>query len=207
MKIVFISDTHGAHERVDLPDADVLVHCGDFTNLGRSEEIAVFNEWLGRQNHDVKIVVPGNHDLAFQSKLIRSKQLLSQADHVLVDESVVISGIKFFGSPRTPQFGNWAFMYDRSNPPWKVIPADTDVLITHGPAYDILDQASGGRRCGCEALTKAVERIKPKVHAFGHIHESRGVQQLGETLRVNAAHGGGTYGTLSVPFNGWVVDL
>jgi Icc-related predicted phosphoesterase len=208
MRIVFISDTHGAHDRIDLPDADVLVHCGDFTNRGRSEEISVFNEWLGRQHHDVKIVVPGNHDLAFESKPTRSKALLTHADHVLIDESVVVSGIKFFGSPRTPQFGGWAFMYDRRGPsPWDRIPVDTDVLITHGPAYDILDAAGSGHRCGCEALNIAVTEISPKVHAFGHIHESRGVKQVGETLRVNAAHGGGTYGSKLGEFHGWVVDL
>ena len=207
MRVVFISDTHGAHDRIDLPEADVLVHCGDFTNRGRSEEIAAFNEWLGRQSHDVKIVVPGNHDLAFESKPTRSKDLLTHADHVLIDETVVVGGVKFFGSPRTPQFGGWAFMYNRNKAPWDCIPTDTDVLITHGPAYDILDSASDGQQCGCEALGAVVTKIAPKVHAFGHIHESRGVKQVGETLRVNAAHGGGTYGSKLGEFHGWVVDL
>ena len=207
MRIVFISDTHGAHDRIDLPEADVLVHCGDFTNRGRSEEISVFNEWLGRQNHDVKIVVPGNHDLAFESKPTRSRQLLTHADHVLIDESVTVNGIKFFGSPRTPQFGGWAFMYDRFKAPCDMIPTDTDVLITHGPSYGILDAASDGHRCGCEDLGVVVAKVAPKVHAFGHIHESRGVKQVGETLRVNAAHGGGTFGSELGEFHGWVVDL
>lgn len=152
-------------------------------------------------------MVPGNHDLAFESKPTRSKALLTHADHVLIDESVVLDGVKFFGSPRTPQFGGWAFMYDRLKAPWDCIPVDTDVLITHGPAYDVLDAASNGHRCGCEPLRDYVTKIAPTVHAFGHIHESRGVKQVGETLRVNAAHGGGTYGSKLGEFHGWVVDL
>lgn len=32
VKIVIISDTHGHHSKLDIPEADLLIHCGDFTN-------------------------------------------------------------------------------------------------------------------------------------------------------------------------------
>ena len=58
-----------------------------------------------------------------------------------------------------------------------LIPHDTDVLITHGPPMAILDYAHG-EHVGCADLWKRVTDIAPKVHAFGHIHEGSGVEDL-----------------------------
>jgi Icc-related predicted phosphoesterase len=44
------------------------------------------------------------------------------------------------------------------------------VLITHGPPYDILDLTIRKDKAGCKGLLKFVEKIKPQVHIFGHIH-------------------------------------
>ena len=56
-----------------------------------------------------------------------------------------------------------------------MIPLDTDVLITHGPPFGILDRCYDDQRVGCEELLKAVKRVKPKLHVFGHIHENYGL--------------------------------
>ena len=66
LKIVIISDTHGLHERVSIPDGDILVHAGDLTNKGELADVARFNEFLGRLSHPHKIVIAGNHDFAFE---------------------------------------------------------------------------------------------------------------------------------------------
>jgi Icc-related predicted phosphoesterase len=47
-------------------------------------------------------------------------------------------------------------------------------------------RASTANTCD-ESLRFAVDRIKPKVHAFGHVHYSHGSAKRGETLFVNAA--------------------
>ena len=40
MKILQISDTHGLHRQLaDLPAADVIVHCGDFTEAGTEDSL------------------------------------------------------------------------------------------------------------------------------------------------------------------------
>jgi len=39
-KIVFISDTHGLHGQMQVPEGDILVHAGDMTNVGRINEVA-----------------------------------------------------------------------------------------------------------------------------------------------------------------------
>ena len=47
MKILHLSDTHGCHRRLlDLPEADVVVHSGDFTMNGSEAEAIDFMNWL-----------------------------------------------------------------------------------------------------------------------------------------------------------------
>ena len=46
MKILQISDTHNRHQLLtDMPAADVLVHCGDFTDMGTEEKVLDFLNW------------------------------------------------------------------------------------------------------------------------------------------------------------------
>lgn len=60
-------------------------------------------------------------------------------------------------------------------------------MLTHGPPKNILDKtAFGEQHVGCPHLRRAVERCKPKVHCFGHIHEGWGAERLSwATHRVN----------------------
>lgn len=98
--------------------------------------------------------------------------------------------MKIYGSPWQPWFYDWAFNLPRGDAlreKWDLIPGDVDVLITHGPPHGILDRNLEGENCGCEELHAAVDRIKPKVHAFGHIHLSHGTGRAGNTLFVNAS--------------------
>jgi hypothetical protein len=108
----------------------------------------------------------------------------------LQDSGVDIDGIKFWGSPWQPEFYNWAFNLPRGPElarVWAQIPNDTDVLITHGPPYGVLDEIYHGKRVGCQDLSDALERVKPKVHVFGHIHEGYGVLEQNGTTYVNAS--------------------
>ncbi len=68
MRIVCISGTHGFHRKLDVPEADVLIHAGDFSSLGgKVEDIDDFNDWLASLPHKYKVVVAGNHDKLFES--------------------------------------------------------------------------------------------------------------------------------------------
>ena len=69
---------------------------------------------------------------------------------------------------------------------WKKIPANTDIQITHGPPYGILDKNRVGFSAGCPSLKRAVKRIQPKLHVFGHIHEDSGMVKLERTTFLNA---------------------
>jgi Icc-related predicted phosphoesterase len=68
-----------------------------------------------------------------------------------------------------------------------MIPQDTDVLVTHGPPHGIGDKTFDGRHVGCEELLLRVKQIKPRVHVFGHVHESRGKFDIEDTMFVNAS--------------------
>lgn len=195
MRIGFFSDTHGLHDRLkNIEKCDVLVFCGDLMTSGYSRyEAKAFLTWFSQQKSDHKIVVAGNHDRIFESDNIGMTQQIRQEFPNLTyleNSQVVINGIKFYGSPITPTFYNWAFMANRGEKIkkyWDQIPLDTDVLITHGPPHKILDRAINGFECGCEELRKKVLEIRPKIHAFGHIHEGRGTHQFMDidTLFVN----------------------
>jgi len=83
--------------------------------------------------------------------------------------------LKIWGSPYTPTFQSWYFMRNRGldiKKHWDLIPSDIDILVTHGPPYGMFDETIEEIRVGCEDLRLAVqERIKPRIHCFGHIHE------------------------------------
>ena len=87
---------------------------------------------------------------------------------------MTIDNITFWGSPYTPEFLNWAFMYPRGTSSklyWNLIADNLDVLVTHGPPFGILDETAPGKEhLGCEELLNAVKEKEPRVHLFGHIH-------------------------------------
>jgi 3',5'-cyclic AMP phosphodiesterase CpdA len=89
LRIVVISDTHGLHERIAVPDGDVLVHAGDLTARGRREELEAFNDWLGHLPHRHKLIIAGNHDWVCAQKPRLTPQMLSNATY-LCDTLVTI---------------------------------------------------------------------------------------------------------------------
>ena len=63
MKILHISDTHGCHRRLhNLPQADIVVHSGDFTMNGSEQEALGFMNWFCDLPCPQKIFICGNHD-------------------------------------------------------------------------------------------------------------------------------------------------
>jgi len=113
MRLVCISDTHGDHEAVSLPAGDVLVHSGDVTAHGTESDLTGFLEWFGRQNFAHKIFVAGNHDTWLESEPEKTQEMANAAGVTwLNDSGIEINGFRFWGSPITPRFLDWAFMRD-----------------------------------------------------------------------------------------------
>jgi len=196
MKLVCISDTHGLQSKTyhTIPDSDILIHAGDLTNVGAKQDVLAFHSFIEKLPHKHKIIIAGNHDWCFaNNKKDKAPNWLTQNKdniHYLLDEEIIIDGIKFYGSPWQPYFFNWAFNLKRGKPlkeVWSKIPENTDVLITHGPPYKILDETAGGDYTGCVDLLERIEIIKPKVHVFGHIHEAYGTKLKKNITFVNAS--------------------
>ena len=218
MNITFISDTHTKHHELtaDLSGGPIIVHAGDVSFRGTRYEIKEFLDWFDSLPYMHKILIPGNHDFFFdydrvartpQGRIRHGNAAHSKEDvdaliseypniHILNDSGVTIEGIRFWGSPITPWFHDWAFnrWTHEIKEHWDLIPEDTDVLITHGPPYGILDEVIRGREnVGCQYLLDKVKQIKPKIHVFGHIHETNGVEQIDGTVFINASSLGFRY--------------
>lgn len=191
MKLVLISDTHGAHKTVQVPEGDLLIHAGDLSKRGEEGEVKEFLDWFSKQPHTYKIFVAGNHDWLFERRSAEYiTSLIPENIIYLNDSGIEINGVYIWGSPIQPTFYNWAFNRDRGKDikrHWDLIPEHTDVLITHGPPYGILDKTIKGEQVGCQDLLNRVHQIKPKLHVFGHIHEGYGIHQNKQTSFVNTS--------------------
>jgi Icc-related predicted phosphoesterase len=192
MKIGFISDTHGYHKQLTgLDGLDILIHAGDVCMRGTEAEAMNFIDWFNQVEAKHRVFIAGNHDFYFEkvpSRVIRER--LTENTFYLNDDGITIEGINIWGSPVQPWFRDWAFNRQRGEDirrHWDLIPEKTNILITHGPPFGVLDRTDDGLRVGCEDLLKYVERIKPKFHVFGHIHEDYGLRDKEFTSFVNAS--------------------
>ena len=205
MKLVVLSDTHNYNlSKLNIPDGDVLIHCGDATGTGHFNEWLNFTKQWNKLPHKHKIYIPGNHD--FFKQLEQVIKGLFENTHILIDEQVVINGVKFYGTPWCPKFGNWAWMtseidlYER----FKRIPEDTNVLITHGPPYGILDKNIDGKICGSYALKKIIDELPNlRYNLFGHIHESYGSTEIDSIIFYNASIMNEKYKPINKP---WIIN-
>ena len=189
MKILHISDTHGRHnELTNLPEADIVVHSGDFCFSGSDNEVLDFLNWFIELPYNHKIFIAGNHDDCLWDGNIEG---LPDNCHFLRYSSVNIDGIKFHGIPMFIQ----DYIAKTTSKEIAKIPTDTDVLITHCPPINILD-FSNNIHYGSSELFAKIEEIKPKIHLFGHIHASNGDTLIGRTRFINSAIVGEDYTSL-----------
>jgi predicted phosphodiesterase len=224
MIVSIISDTHAKHKQVtqDLIGGDLLLHGGDFMTSGYSKyEAEEFFKWFDSiDNYEYKTFIAGNHDRVMQDIPDEMQGILTAyktIDYLQDDECVMYydgpngdrpeDNIRIYGSPWQPEFYNWAFNLPRNGPglasKWEAIPDNTDILITHGPPWGILDDTEGrrGQHLGCELLRERVNAIRPKIHIFGHIHSGHGYYYDGHTHFFNASVLNERYSYSHLPFN------
>lgn len=212
MKIWHISDTHTFHSLLETPkDIDMIVFSGDCSNpknpYENKEEVLNFIEYMKSLDIQYKIFVAGNHDTSIERNFITQGDFLEAGITYLENDWVEIEGLKIFGSPQTPSFGNgWAFNKKREklHEHWKNIPDDVDIIVTHGPPKGVLDisydRENNLERCGDSALLKRCLQIKPKLVCFGHIHNCEDIINAG-TMTLSA-HPETTYSNGSVVTDG-----
>ena len=191
MKFVAIADTHCRHKNLKLPKGDVLIHAGDISYKGEKAEVVDFLSWFKSQPHPHKIFIAGNHDFFFEkAKPSEVAALIPDGVTYLKDSGTTVNGIRIWGSPVTPWFYNWAFNQVRGasiRRHWNMISGDTDILVTHGPVFGILDTVINGKNVGCRDLLNRVQEIRPRVHICGHIHEGYGLTLKNGIRYINAS--------------------
>lgn len=196
-----ISDTHSLHDNLAevMPAGDLLLHTGDFTNVGKPDDIEKFAKWFVGLPFRYKVVIAGNHDKGFEKNPQEARKILQDNGFLvrtadtgaegfpklnpgecvyLEDAGVTVEGLKIFGSPWQPWFFDWAFNLHRGaqiRSVWKKLPLDTDILLTHGPVWGFVDKTSSEEHAGCADLLEKILEMQPVVHISGHIHEARGV--------------------------------
>lgn len=225
-KIVHISDTHGDpfHSKVVIPECDILIHSGDFSEWrGTIRDLTLFLTWFEKQPAKVKIFISGNHDCVMDKQWCNNRpdtisQILARQQYLdamsmiekykvkyLCNNEYIYQGIKIWGSPYSPSFGNdWAFNADRGEKimkQWSKIPSDVDILITHSPVYGIQDriedkymrEGENDNHKGCKDLLDVIKKrlTKLKLHCCGHIHDEVGVvlRRVSNTRRVLFSNG------------------
>lgn len=197
MVVTAISDTHTKHKYIDtraFSKTDIIVHAGDFTGNGSVDQTIKFLQWYEALQVPYKVLIAGNHDKYTTTKNFAAT-LKKHAPSVtyLCNSSAVVNGIKFWGSPYSNQFGSWSWMAeeDELSEIWDTIPLDTQIVVTHGPAYKYNDKVNNDWHSnpfvGSQALVEQLQVLPAlKAHICGHIHESSGIT-LGDYVSINAS--------------------
>lgn len=207
MRLVLASDTHGMQKAIKFPDGDILILAGDTTVFGTSTEFRKLNSWIETLPYEKVIIIGGNHDVRLVDNPLKVQKILKSSKiYYLQDNGMSIDGLNFYGTPWTRALyfdSGWAFGAQDDielDSYWNMIPSDIDVLITHSPPHGILDKTTSDQNEGSVSLyLQIINRIKPKIHIFGHIHEASGeIIEKGITF-INASVLNEVYGVANQP--------
>lgn len=197
MKITLISDLHGHYP--ELPGGDLLIIAGDLTANNSLAEINRLKDWMlviGANLYEKTVFIAGNHDNWIQNRCFFNDDKNcweSPFNSYLEDSCTEFRGLKIWGSPWTRSFKGMnpnckAFVVDHESElkaKWAAIPDDTDILVTHSPAWGFGDRvyrqdmdsmgndANFYENVGSKSLLKWVADHSEtlKLHVCGHIHE------------------------------------
>jgi Icc-related predicted phosphoesterase len=182
-KITHISDTHGYHETLKLKGGDILIHSGDILDFEKKISAEKILEWFEGLPYEFKIIVLGNHDEELLNYKLPENLLLLNNTFVNIHNFTFygLTGIlKVFDKHYT--FGELPDVEIKN----ELKDIECDILITHGPPKNILDNKLG-MSVGSNSLLEYVKKHKPKYHLFGHAHHSKGTFTDGVTVFSNAS--------------------
>lgn len=209
------ADLHGNYP--ELHGGDLLIVGGDLTSRDIYTEYEYFTDWLSKQDYKKKIIIAGNHD-NFVMKMCEPEDFFEVS--YLCDSGTEFEGLKIWGSPWTKTFPNMnprckAFTVDTEEElaeKFALIPDDVDILVTHSPPFGVLDKINPRimpprivmLNVGSTSLRDAIDRVKPRLHVFGHIHENGSKQILykhtgSNTICINASYVNERYEPINKP--------
>lgn len=194
-RVVCMSDTHGKHRKIRVPDGDIIVMAGDAASWGRLSGLWDFFDWFAELPHEHKIVVAGNHDAIFEDNPDLARSRVPPGVQYLEAEGCEVEGLKIWGAPWAPRFAEtWqAFCLPRKKlkKKWAQMPKGLDISISHGPPSGVgktifSSVGGGGRDVGDDALREAILEKQPRLHVCGHVHVWHGAGTIGKTKVISA---------------------
>ncbi|KAF5372938.1 hypothetical protein D9758_001709 [Tetrapyrgos nigripes] len=226
-----------------IPPGDILLHAGDLSSWGHLPQLRKTVDWIrSMEGYEYKVIIAGNHDLCLDPNSAfydshsssHSEAAFKQAQEMMRGEESRSKGIvylefekqvlktragrewKFYGCPAAPRYADGSFQYSGRTEAKAVasrIPNDVEILLTHTPAYGILDQTKRGKNAGCKYLLRHLDELSASstgaetggasriwdrvweqgqqgnqggqlmLHVFGHIHEARGAQIVRDNIK------------------------
>lgn len=177
VRLLVISDIHGSEKAINPITAayhnhepDILVICGDITNFGTKEEAVSILDKLPMD----PIGVTGNCDT--NTGISEAYDEVDGTNIHLVP--VELHGIRFLGLSGSKYSSKELDEFEK-------MASLGDVFVLHSPPYGFLDETSHGKHIGERGLLQIIEKNSPRLVLSGHVHESRGVEDDGETIYLN----------------------
>lgn len=180
MKLLALADIHGRVNQIPLL-ADAAKHCdavvlaGDITDFGGVDQAVSVLSALNAFNIPV-LGVPGNCDGS------HVEDVLQKQNGSLLQHPVELDGFVFVGFPYTHSDDAVLTVADR-------VSEQLDgkiVVVSHRPAWGTdVDLQASTRHAGSRSVRSFIEDRQPLLSVSGHIHEARGIDQIGSTLLVN----------------------
>ncbi len=189
MNVLLVSDLHGEKRAYDLikplvEKFDLILILGDITDFGKPEDVKRYIRNLKEVNDNI-LAIPGNCDP------LGSVDVLEELGVNLHEKIVEINDIKFVGlggSNITPFYT--PFEMDESEIEIRLDSLldkkEEFILVTHAPPKDTkVDKTWSGLHVGSIAIRRFIERLAPMYNFCGHIHESRGMDEINNTTVIN----------------------
>lgn len=194
MRLAIISDQHGSLPKI--PECDLLIVSGDITganphgprdNSDDHWRRWFDNDWMTWRAGIPTVVIGGNHDTCFE--FLRPED--NYNFRYLCDSGCEFKGLRFWGAPWIRKWDTLAFNISDEDMEirFAMVPPGTDIVLCHMPplGYGDLLEAKTTHHVGSAAITRMIERVRPRLVTCGHVHLGRGTYSLGSTKIINSA--------------------
>ncbi len=189
LRLFILSDIHGSRryllrfrEVIDNTEPNVIIVAGDITDFGSIDDAEEILSRLSTRK-SLNIFVPGNCDPSEMLYIDKVDGFLNIHDNIVSHGKVKFIGIG--GGLISPYDTNIEFTDEEFEK--LLVPVERPfVLVTHSPPYNTsLDVIWNGSHIGSKAIRSYVEKYQPNLVISGHIHEARGIDNIGVSLLVN----------------------
>jgi hypothetical protein len=188
----------------ELASADAVLVAGDIAHFGGREAMLSILDELKKYSLPL-YAVPGNCDRPEAAAALAETSMGIEGKIANV-KGIPVAGIG--GSLPSPggtpnEFGEADFKRLLEQEPFASLEPGAFILVSHQPPFGTkVDRAWIGGHVGSREIRNFIETKKPLLCITGHIHESQGIDAIGETRIVNpGAFKSGKYAVIEMEGN------